>query len=439
MYDPSTPLRPRSRASRASRAVLLAALSLVLLACGATAPSTLPSATPTPAVTATPEAQAPASPQIGSPAIYDLIEQEVIAMRGLQPTRPVERQDISEAELRTLLTKQFDKETPPAYLAANERLYKALGLMPQDGSLRDLSLDLLSGGVAGFYRDDEGKLYVVSRSGEIGGNEKITFAHEFTHALQDQTWTVFKDQKDVLDRSDWIMGRQAVFEGDATVLMTQWALAHATPQDLQDIVAAGTDPAQSELMARIPAIMKETLLFPYTTGMAFVQAAQASGGWAAVDALYDRMPVSTEQIMHPEKYTANEAPVTVPLPADLATKLGTGWTVPLEDTFGEFQTGVWLREGGVAPAAAADAAAGWGGDRLAVIEGPDGAWALAWQTTWDTEADAAAFEAAATTALESAQGVTAVLPGVGGTTRWVLVASDADTMGRVANVLELAG
>ena len=36
-----------------------------------------------------------------------------------------------------------------------------------------------------------------------------------------------------------------------------------------------------------------------------------------------------------------------------------------------------------------------GGDRLAVIEGPNGAWAVAWQTTWDTDADAAAFETAA--------------------------------------------
>ena len=60
---------------------------------------------------------------------------------------------------------------------------------------------------------------------------------------------------------------------------------------------------------------------------------------------------------------------------------------------------------------ARDAAAGWGGDRLAVVEGPDGAWAVAMQTAWDTEADAAAFETAATTALKKATGVAQVLPG----------------------------
>ena len=47
------------------------------------------------------------------------------------------------------------------------------------------------------------------------------------------------------------------------------------------------------------------------------------------------------------------------------------------------------------------------------------------QTAWDTDADAAAFETAATTALGKAQGVSRVLPGAGGKTRWVLVADGA--------------
>lgn len=438
MHDHMTPLPPRSRTLRVA---LLALLSLALVACGSSTPSAAPTASPTPGTTPAASASAAPSASDDAAALYDAIEQQVIEIRGLQPTKPVARELISEAELRTILTQQFDEETPPEYLAANERLYKALGLMPEDGSLRDLSLDMLSGGVAGFYRNDQGKLYVVSRTGAVGGNEKVTFAHEFAHALQNQHSTVFKDQDGVLDRSDWIMARQAVFEGDATVVMTRWALApdHLTTQDLQDVVAAGSDPALAALMERIPPIMRETLLYPYSTGAAFVQAIQADGGWAAVDALYDRMPESTEQILHPEKYTAGEAPVAVTLPTDIATRLGTGWTVPLEDTFGEFQTGIWLREGGVATAAANDAAAGWGGDRMAVIQGPDGAWSVAWQTVWDTEADAEAFETAATTALSMAAGPAQVLPGVGGTTRWVLVANDDDTMDRVANVLGLAG
>jgi hypothetical protein len=437
MYDSGT--TPRAPV-RVIRTAAIALLPILLLACGSGAQTSAPSpsaaaASPSAAPSAVPSPAASTDPA----AVYDGIERQVIAIRGLTPTKAVERRIISEAELRTILTKMYDDETPPAYVAASERFYKALGLLPQSASLRDLTMDFMTGGVAGFYRNDQGTMYIVSRSGGIGGNEKVTYAHEYDHALQDQTWPVFRDQHGVLDRGDWVLARQAVYEGDATVLMSQWAIGNATPQDLKDIIAAGTDPAQTALLARTPAIMKETLLFPYTTGAAFVQAAQADGGWAGVDKLFKRLPESTEQILHPEKYAAGEAPVEVALPTDLATRLGSGWSVPMQDTFGEFQTGVWLREGGVADAAAKDAAAGWGGDRLAVVNGPNDTWAVAWHTVWDTEADAAAFETAATTALAKAGGMAQVLPGTGGTTRWILLASDADTMSRVANVLGLAG
>jgi len=423
------------------RAALTVALALVIVACGSTAPSATPSATPTPSPSATPTSAPSATPAASDDvtAIYEAIEEQVVAIRGLTPKRPVERTVLDEAQLRETLTEQFDEDTPPEYVAANERLYKALGLMPADGDLRQLTLDLLTAGVAGFYRNDQDTLYVISRTGRIGGNEKITYAHEYGHALQDQTWPVFTDQDDVLDRTDWIMARQATYEGDATLLMTQWAIQHASPEDLQDVVEAGSDPNQAAVMARVPAIMRETLLFPYTTGAAFVQGQYGQGDWAAVDAMYDRMPESTEQILHPEKYEADEAPIDVKLPADLAKRLGTGWTAPLEDTFGEFQTGIWLRESGVDLAAANDAAAGWGGDRMAVLKGPNDAWAVAWKTEWDTAADAAAFEAAAETALAKAGGSARILPGEGGTTRWIVIAGDDDTLGRVSNVLGLAG
>ena len=436
---------PSRSTLRTARLAFLALVSLTLAACASSSPTTSPDASPLASAvtsagpTAAPTASATPAASVDPAAVYDAIERQVEAIRGLTPSKPVERQIIDEEELRTILTKMYDEGTPPAYLAGQERLYKALGLMPQDGSVRDLTLDLLSGSVAGFYRDDQGKLSIVSSTGRIGGVEKIIFAHEYGHALQDQAWPVFKDQRGVIDEGDRLMARAAVFEGDATLLMAQWMLGNSTPQDLQDVIKAAMDPAQADPLARVRAIMKETLLFPYQTGLAFVQAVQAKGGWAAVDKLYERMPESTEQIIHPEKYTAGETPVKVDMPADLATRLGAGWSVPMQDTFGEMQTAVWLREGGVETAAANDAAAGWGGDRLAVIEGPDDAWALAWQTVWDTPTDAAAFEAAATTALAKAGGTAQVLPGVGGTTRWVLVASDAPTMNRVANALDLAG
>ena len=73
----------------------------------------------------------------------------------------------------------------------------------------------------------------------------------------------------------------------------------------------------------MPAILRETLYFPYTTGL--VDSCSRPSCRAAgrrVDALYDRMPESTEQILHPEAYQARERPVAVDLPDDLAAQLG---------------------------------------------------------------------------------------------------------------------
>jgi hypothetical protein len=360
-------------------------------------------------------------------AIYDAIEEQVVEIRGLEPTEEVERRIIDEDELRTLITEQFDEETPPEYVEANERLYKALGLIAPDANLRDLTLDLLSGGVAGFYRPEEETLYVVSKTGLPGVNERITFAHEFDHALQDQHTSVFEDQDGVLDRTDWILARQAIYEGDATLLMTLWGAAHFELADLSELLALGNDPEQLALLDRMPAILKETLLFPYTAGLAYVQAAQLEGGWEAVDAYYDQMPESTEQILHPEAYASNEHPIEVDLPDDLAAQLGTGWSVSLEDTFGELQLGIWLREAGLDPTTESTATTGWGGDRLAVVEGPDGAWGVVIETAWDSSADTTEFEDAAQTAVDSLSDPARIsAPGDEGVT--ILIASDEEAL-----------
>ncbi len=422
---------------------------IVLMGVGCGTPPPSPSVSPGPAVTpsatgATPTvpgsssspAASPDNPSSDNPdpassaevnAIYDAIELQVAEIRGLTPTREVQRQIIDEAQLRATMTELFDDESPPGYVAATERLYKALDLIPVDADLRELTLDLLGGGVAGFYRNDQNTLYIVSKTGLPGVNEQVTFAHEFGHALQDQHSSVFTDTEGILDQTDRILARQAIYEGDATLLMTYWAIANLDTQEMAELIALGQDPETQALLARMPAILEETLLFPYTTGATYLTPAQIQGGWPAVDAFYDRMPESTEQILHPEAYEARERPIAVDIPDDLAEQLGAGWTVPLEDTLGEFQLGIWLRESGLTPPGATTAISGWGGDRLAVVEGPDGAWGVILQTTWDSTADAAEFADAAHTAVSSLANP-AQISGPASNVVAILVASDTETL-----------
>ena len=431
-------------ARHARLAAFVAAVTVALTACGPSQPVASPStsAPSVPSPSANPSAAAsPATSPSGSEsadAIYTAIEGQVVAIRGLKRTE-VKRETIDEAALKTLSAQDFDADNPATYLAANDRLYRALGLMPADVTVRSSFLDLIALSAQGFYRPKAKTLFVVSRTGQIDGNDKFTFSHEYDHALQDANFTIFQHPERFQDRSDESMARAGLYEGDATLLMTQWAIANLDAAGTQDIIRAANDPALAAAMAKTPRIIVDDLTFPYQAGLMFVQGAFAAGGWSAVDKIYSNPPRSTEQVLHPEKYAAGEAPIAVTIPTNLAAGLGTGWSVTLQDTLGEAQIGSWLREGGVPVAQATDAAAGWGGDRLAVLEGPSNSWAVVIDTAWDTAGDAQAFQTAADTALKTATGQAGTFQGSGGTTRWAVIASDMTVFGRVAKVLGLAG
>lgn len=409
----------------------LAIVALVAAACNAVTPSPSPSPsptpTPTPASTATPGASQDAA------AIYRLVNDQVRAIRGLTETTPVEPQIVSKDELGKVIRESFDHDYPPEQVAADERLYHGLGLLPADQKLADVFVDLLESQVAGLYDAVTNGLYVRSEEGQVGPVERVFYAHEYDHALQDQAFDL-EALFDGLDgRTDEALARQSLVEGDAYVLMTYWLQQHLTGPELSEVIAQSADPEALAALERIPPIVQAQVLFSATQGTQWVLSQQLAGGWEAIDALYTDLPVSTEQILHADKWAAREAPIAVTLPADLAAQMGAGWSVGLEDTMGEYQTSIWLGPDGP------DGAAGWGGDRITVLDGPDGAWAIAWHTAWDSEAEAAEFETAAEAVIGSAGGPGSVLPGEGGTTRWVVVGSDTDVLGRLAGVLGLAG
>lgn len=428
-------------------ALLLAATLAV--GCG-TSVSPSPSATasppPTgPSASGSPAGSASPGPSVDPVAVYRAIEGQVQQIRGLRATSPVTPQLISPARMSQIVTNQATTESPPALIAAYEGLYKALGLIAPDASLSALYSSLLESQVAGLYVPASKSLYVVSKAGQVGGVEKFFFSHEYDHALQDQNFNLTTFMAGLTDDTDAQLARQSLVEGDAYTLMAQWLQANATPSDILQVLAASTDTSALAQLQAIPRIIQTQILFAATQGQSFVSRMQATGGWAAVDdAFRTHPPASTEQILHPQKWAAGEKPVPVTLPPGLAGRMGSGWRAALSDTFGEYQTSVWLEDAGrVDPATATTAAAGWGGDRMAYLTGPSGAWALAWRTAWDTPTDATQFEAAATTTVNALTGGTSAVAGrvlpSGDRGAWVLLASDNATMARLAAALGLAG
>ena len=420
---------------------LIAAVSLIAAACAGPAPSPSTSPGASPASSADPSASGGASPSpsgsASEDAIYAEINEQVRAIRGLDEKKPVVPTIASPDELAEVIQKAFDEDYPAEQVAADEALYKGLGLLPEDAKLDEVYVDLLESQVAGLYDPVSESLYVVSKQGGVGAVEKVYYSHEYDHALQDQHFDLEAIQDGLEDQSDRLLARQSLVEGDAYVTMRYWLQQHLTPAEIGEVLQSAADPEALTALNRVPQIVQAQLLFPALQGTQFATAIEAAEGWQGIDRAFADLPESTEQVIHPDKYASGEAPVEVDLPDDLASRMGDGWSVALENTFGEYQTSVFLGAPNVA--AAIDGAAGWGGDRITLLTGPAGAWAIAWRTDWDNADDAAEFEITAKDAVAKAGGPGSVLPGEGGTTRWVIIGSDDAALGSVANALGLAG
>lgn len=373
------------------------AVVCLMLAAGCT-PAPTATTTPT-STTAPPPSASPVATQVSAAEIYAGIRSQVEAIRGLQPTKDVDPVTIDAAQLRTNLETEFDKENAVDALRFSEDTLITLGLLPPDSSVRKLTLDFEAGQVAGYYSPDRKELFVVSRSGALGPAEEVTYAHEFTHQLQDQTFDLSKLGLDSANQSDRALAQLAVVEGDAVSVQTRWTAENLTAEELGQLLTASLDPAAIEALRNAPPYLRDTALFPYQDGFAFVSNRIGAGGYSAVDAVFADLPESTEQVLHPEKYAAREMPVKVKLPAELAATLGAGWKNAGEDTLGEFILQTWLTVNGVSGATAREATAGWGGDRLELLRGPNGATTVFLETVWDNVLDAAEFAAAAKTAI----------------------------------------
>jgi hypothetical protein len=372
-------MRPMSRLARraAGLSVLLLSLAIVaVIGMQATGTGLVASPTPIPA-TATPQPSGPAASQ-DLLAAFDEIERQVVQLRGLPAADIGPPQLMTRAELAKVL---------PALLepALDNATLRALGLLTADQDIVALTEKLYVAQVAGYYDFDAKRMVVVTDAG-LTPEAQITYAHEYTHALQDAAFDSSAAQDAVAGKRDQELALLGLEEGDATTAMVLWAIGHLTPEEL-----AGIAETPVPDMSGIPPWMVRLLEFPYLSGAEFVGQLYASGGWAAVDAAYARVPASTEQVLHTTAYAEGEAPVAVS-PLDLWSALGVDWGHASDTTLGEAWMAIWLEGIGVSRAAADRAAAGWGGDRLTVATDAGGSWALGWRIAWDTPADATEFE-----------------------------------------------
>jgi hypothetical protein len=379
--------------------------------------------------------------------VADVID-AVHPVRGLPPAERVTYRIVDGETFRAELEQLFREEYSDEYVRAEDDAFTRLGFLAADDDLGSIILSLYDSQVLAYYDPRTATFSLVGPVRRIGALEGTVVAHEYGHALQDAAFDLEGQRIRDLDRSDAILAQQALIEGDATAVMYDWAARELNLADLLVVAAQALTRQDTRRLGRVPALLRRQLEFPYLDGFAFVNAIRGRGDWDAVDDVWRSPPVSTEQILHPELYP-DEVPVDIALP-DIALRLGPGWSSAYEQTLGEMQIGVWLADGRkgrsvfpVLPAQLprADVAAGWGGDRLVSLEGPDGAWAIVWQTDWDSDADAREFRETAREVVEDLPGANSVTGAdiAGGLSSpvLVLVADGAGTLGAVRSALGL--
>lgn len=342
---------------------------------------------------ATASSTVPASPlgeEATMAALRD-IEAQVIAIRGLPAAQIGPADLITREQLGDELARIFEAEYPPEDQARDNAALQALGLLEEGDDVAELQLRLLGEQVLGFYDDVDKRMVVVTDLG-LDAEAKLTYAHEYTHALQDAAFDFDSLQTDAVGEDDRGLARTALIEGDANVSMLAWAFENLTPQELA-LIATGTPLPDT---TDIPSWMVEQLQFPYIDGLTWASALAGDPiqpDFTALDAAFGDPPDSTEQILNLDKWNPREVPAPVEA-VDLAAALGDGWDEVDATPIGEEGIRTMLDFHGLDRDLANAAGAGWGGDRAVIVSGPGDDFAVAWRLAWDTPADGREFAAA---------------------------------------------
>jgi hypothetical protein len=323
------------------------------------------------------------------------IERDVERLRGHRFKRPIEPKLVSPEQAKQDSLRDVNRDYPPRQRRADEELLKLLALIPRDADIVKLLGAISSEQVIGYYDTRRKTLRIVSGNGaDSPALVDITLAHELTHALEDQVFGL-KEPTGATDDSS--SASTALSEGTATYVMDKYTQCCV---DAGSLALGSLGSLFQQSGTDLPPYIERTLLFSYTGGEEFVrQLHDATGNWSLVDAaISSRPPVSTEQIIHPDKYVPFERPLDVRL--RVAPVLGPGWKRASAGEMGELDTRELLRLGD--QAAAPHAAAGWGGGRYELWQRPApaggdcaapcrprDALVLSWR--WDTPRDAREF------------------------------------------------
>jgi Zn-dependent peptidase ImmA (M78 family) len=353
-------------------------------------------------------------------AIREMVPQlckDLEALRGLKFDKEVLVEYQSDEDFRKYMQEKIDASYPKEKADADVALLSAVGLLEQGYDIRKEMISAMSSQALAYYEPAKGTFFVLKTQMPL---EMLapTVLHELQHALQDQKYDLAKSMEKFddpnFDREDMSLGYRFLMEGEATYLMTKYALdkqgqgamlgqALMMQANMGRQQMSQMERMQAQMMGekgksmiaaldardKLPNYIYHMMLDPYMKGALFVHKLIEKGGFAEVDSAFKNLPTTSEQVLHPEKCIDRDEPVLLELP-DLSAQLGEGAKLLAKNTLGELNMRVVFTELGVG--AQEKACAGWDGDRIHAYSLPGKEWAaFVWMTTWDSEEDAAEF------------------------------------------------
>ena len=321
----------------------------------------------------------------------------VESARELRFLAPVRAEEVESAGVPVLLARELDRLTPPEQMRRDETLAEALGLLPEGVDLRALLLGWEAESIAGFYTQTARRLYVVQGAAAAGsGEQSAVLVHELGHALQDQHTPLIEATIGIRANDDLLFAIGAFLEGDAL-----WT-------ELRDEAQTSGFPAPSaaEFAARfdvdapegdgVPRLLRESFLRQYPLGYALAHELVERGGVAALTAALSDPPLTSEELIHPERYLerSRRRPLALFPEATDGFAPEPGCALVATTSYGELGLSVWLAEGAIDAAMTQRVADGWDADRAWLLDCPRGP-VVAWLIQLDGEDDARELEGVA--------------------------------------------
>lgn len=347
---------------------------LMLLLFAAAAPaqeSSASSKSAAPPVPGSSSAESPAGANATFLKTADEILVQMSQILHLPIKEPLKKTLRSKDEIRAYLIREDKEDKTDAERYADDKTLEAFGLIPKGFPLDSFMLDVLTDQVAGLYDPKSREFYIADWI--PADEQKEVMAHELTHALEDQSFHIDPWIKAARPNDDAEFARDAVSEGSAMAAMVDYSLADQkmTVRDIPDVsllIRAGAVAQMDKdpKLSTAPAYIRDELLFPYLAGAGFAQQfLKAHAGWQDVHFLFERPPVSTQQILHPDLYLKNQAPADVKLP-DWKGLVPEDWKLLEENVMGEFGVEEVLKT--FLDENRANISQAWDGDRYATFE-----------------------------------------------------------------------